>query len=392
MAENNFRWLILACVWLLIFSVYASVLSTSVVLGEVAEELRLSPSQAGIILSSPLVMLAVFALVGGFLGDVIGPKRTAGAGGLVLGASSLLRGFAGDFHAFLALSLSLGIGWGLIYPNLPKLIKMWFEEVGTPTGIYSTGIFVGGTMGLAATPSLVQPMIGGWRAAFYAWGLMALTASLIWWCLVKEPHRISGPRVREESRVIGIFRKKEIWILAVFFGLAGNMTFYVVSGWFPTFFMEKGLSTGAAAMLTSLVTVISIPFVFLIPLASDRSGRRKPYMWVSSIIAAAAFAGLVYGPEQLYWALMCLIGVALTATFIMGLIMPVELVGEGSGAAASGMVISVGYLIGAAGPSIAGYLREITGSLSSSILMLSAVLLLSAGLVALLPETGRKSG
>jgi cyanate permease len=56
------------------------------------------------------------------------------------------------------------------------------------------------------------------------------------------------------------------------------------------------------------------------------------------------------------------------------------------------MVISVGYLIGAAGPSIAGYLREITGSLSSSILMLSAVLLLSAGLVALLPETGRKSG
>ncbi|MEM2878898.1 MAG: MFS transporter [Candidatus Hadarchaeales archaeon] len=391
MTGNITRWRTLACIWLLIFSVYASVLSTSVVLNEISQEIGLTASQAGLVLSAPLIMLAIFAFVGGLFGDRVGSKRTAGIGGIIFSVSSIMRGLSSDFFVLLAFSLLLGIGWGLVYPNLPKLVKAWFGRVGTPTGIYSTGIFIGCTMGLAATPSLIHPYAGSWRGVFYIWGVMALLIALLWWVLAGEPSGRKREVQTERHLEWGLFKNRHIWLVAIFFGLAGNMTFYVVSGWFPTFFMEKGISESASAFMTSLVTMVSIPSVFLIPFLSDRSGRRRPYMWVSCIVAAAAFAVMITGPQEFYWALMVIIGITLTATFIMGLILPVELVGEERGAAASGLVISIGYIIGALGPWIAGQLKEMTSSLSSSILMLVVVLIFSSGLVLALPETGRRS-
>lgn len=386
--------IILICSWLVIFAAYISVLCVSPVLNIITNELDLTSSQAGLLYSAPVITLAIFAFIGGFLGDNTGPRKIAGWGITLLTVSGILRGISPNFLILLLLNLIVGIGWGLVFPNLPKLVKLWFPDrlAGTATGIYSTGVFVGGSLALSLTIPLVLPLMGSWRGIFYFWGAIAGVITIMWWSLVKEPSSFRDKKTVSnqfsKSILIAVLKNKNIWIVAIYFAFAANITFYIITGWFPTFFIDKGISETGAGLLTSLITLAGLPAVFLIPFASDRLGLRKPFLWISCLIATLAFIGIIYTTFVLDFILMIVLGVTLTATYVMSLFIPLELVKPDHAGTASGVVISIGYIGGAMGPLIAGYLKDTTGTLVPSIIMLAILTFVSMILVSLIPETG----
>ncbi len=392
--DSKNRIITLTCSWLLIFAAYASVLCVSPVLNLTIQELNLTASQAGLLFSAPVITLGLFAFVGGFLGDIIGPRKAAGLGAILLSLSAFLRGISPNFAILLILNFIVGIGWGFIFPNLPKIVRLWYPNrfVGTATGIYSTGVFVGGTLALSITMPMVFPLMGSWRGVYYFWGTIAFIVTIIWWSLAREPSSFRSEELSPSQVSKGSFgavlRNKYIWIVAIFFALAANITFYIITGWFSTFFMEKGISEISSGFLTSVVTIAGIPAVFLVPFVSDRIGLRKPFLWISCLIAAAAFLGVLYTPFILDIILMALLGITLTATYVISLFLPLELVTPAYAGTASGIVISIGYIGGALGPLIAGYLKDLTGSLTFSIILLVVIMVISLVLVFFIPETG----
>lgn len=387
----------LICSWLVIFAAYISVLCVSPILNLIVTELGLTSSQAGLLYSAPVITLAIFAFIGGFLGDNIGPRIVAGLGVTLLTISGVLRAISPNFSILLILNLVVGIGWGLVFPNLPKLVKLWFPDrlVGTATGIYSTGVFVGGTLALSLTIPVVLPLMKSWRGTFYFWGAIAGVITIVWWILVREPasfrEKRTGSSQFSMTTLIAVLKNKNIWLVALYFAFAANITFYVITGWFPTFFIEKGISEVNAGLLTSLTTIGGIPAVFLVPFASDRTGLRKPYLWISCLIAVLAFVGIIYTSYTLDIILMLILGATLTATYVMPLFLPLELVKPEYAGTASGVVISIGYIGGAMGPLIAGYLKDTTGTLVSSIIMLAVLTFISIIIVFFIPETGYRT-
>jgi MFS transporter, CP family, cyanate transporter len=388
------RLITLISAWLLIFAAYASVLCVSPILNIITQELNLTASQAGLLFSAPVITLALVAFLGGFLGDRIGPRKTAGIGAILLSLSAFLRGVAPNFAILFILNLLVGVGWGFVFPNLPKIIKLWFPNkiVGTATGIYSTGVFAGSTLALATTMPLIFPIFGNWRGVYFFWGTLAMIIAVLWWIMAREPcsPESSEPFSKQALKVsfIAVLKNKYIWIIAIFFALAANVTFYIVTGWFPAFFIQKGFSAGSSGFLTSVVTFAGIPAVFLVPFISDRVGLRKPFLWISSLIAAGAFLAVIFTPFILDIVLMVVLGITLTATYVMSLFLPLELVNPSHAGTASGVVISIGYIGGALGPLIAGYLKDVTGTLTSTIILLAVLMVISMALVFLMPETG----
>jgi CP family cyanate transporter-like MFS transporter len=376
------------------FSAYASVLCISPILNLITQELDLTAAQGGLLFSAPVVTLGLVAFVGGFLGDRIGPRRTAGTGALLLSLAAFLRGASPDFAILVVLNLLVGAGWGLLFPNIPKLIRLWFPDrtVGTATGVYSTGVFAGGTLGLGVTLPMVLPAVASWRGVCYFWGILALAIAGSWWILAREPASSDGkgpiPSQGSKGALDAVLRNKHIWIVAVFFAFAANVTFYIITGWFPTFFVEKGFTESASGFLTSLLTLAGIPAVLIVPFASDRVGLRRPFLWVSCLIAAVAFFSIMYTPYVLDVILMGTLGVTLTATYVICLFLPLELVRPGFAGTASGVVISAGYIGGALGPLMAGYLKDLAGTLIPSIVLLTALMVISMVLVFMIPETG----
>jgi len=91
------------------------------------------------------------------------------------------------------------------------------------------------------------------------------------------------------------------------------------------------------------------------------------------------------------WPLMHLAGTVYTAMFITILALPVEMMPKEVVGAATGLMLSIGYIGGLIGPLIGGHILDRTGSLDLSFLILIGVSIAAAGIAFRLPETGPKA-
>ena len=378
--------------WLMGFAMYAPMLSVPPIMHIIREELLLSNAQTGLIFSIPLIMVAALAIPSGALADRIGIRRAAGIGIIVIIVGSLLRGTATSYMSLLAFSCLYGAGFGLIYPNLPKLVATWFppRRIGLATGIYISGIIIGSALPLAITLPVVFPITNTFQGVFFIWSIPAIVAAIVWWVVVREPThvKVQSKQLGEESRPsYQIWTNRTLWLVAILLFL-GNFAFYTWVGWAPELMMMKGASPDLAALMASLILWAGLPIVFIVPWASDKIGLRKPFLWPSFIILALVTLSAIYVPLSLGWPIMAVIGIIGGVQLTILLVLPAELVpAEGVGRA-SGMILSISYIAGFVAPWIAGHIMDTTGNLNLALVILVALAAVATYLALRLPETG----
>lgn len=384
---------ILACAWLVAFAMYVPIFSIPPMEHIIKKELLLSHAQMGLLFSIPIIMLAAIAIPSGFVADKIGIRKAAGIGITIMAVGSFLKGTSTSFVALLAFICLYGVGFGLVYPNLPKLVGAWFprEKIGLATGIYSTGIMIGCALPLAITLPLVFPITNTFRGTFYIWSIPAIVAAIFWWIVVKEP---SAHNSLQNQQISGgnksphlIWKNKSLWLAGLMLSFA-NLHFYTWSGWTPVLITMKGAAPDLAAVMTSLMGWIGIPIAFLMPWASYKVGLRKPFLWASAIILALASLSATYIPVLLFWPIIAIIAVTLGGSFAMILALPAEMVPKESVGRASGMMLSIGYIGGLVGPLLAGRILDVTGTLNLALIVLTGVALAWACIAFTIPETG----
>ena len=113
--------------------------------------------------------------------------------------------------------------------------------------------------------------------------------------------------------------------------------------------------------------------ILLMPRISYRLGRRKPFIWLPSIVLVVAALVIPNIDPYMSWPLMAVVGISNATRFITLLALPCELVDREEVGIASGLVLSLGYIAGGIGPFVGGRILDITGSLQNSFLVLVAV-------------------
>lgn len=108
---------------------------------------------------------------------------------LVWSVITCLQGRVDSFSQLLPLRGALGVSQAFLNPAVYSLIAEIFPKnlIGTATGIYSGGIYIGG--GLASLSILLDKFIG-WRSSFLAIGLAGIVLSILAKILVPEPRKI----------------------------------------------------------------------------------------------------------------------------------------------------------------------------------------------------------
>ncbi len=396
MKNPSSSWIILGSAWFISLAVYSSMLSLPPMEHIIREELLVSPAQIGLLLSIPVAALATISLLGGFLADRIGIQKAAGIGAIIMASGSVLRGTANDFATLVVFTSVFAIGWALIFPNLPKLVSAYFpeEKVGLATGIYSTGMAVGGALGLAATLPIIFPITNTFQGTFYTWGILAIASAVLWWVTVKEPSRGSIIQSQPASGVGrssgAVWKNKSLWLVALLLFFC-NLHFYTWVGWTPALMRMKGASPELAALITSVIEWVIIPAGFLIPWASYKLGLRKPFIWSLTALLAMASLGAIYVSLPWSWPLMAVVGITTGGTFAMILALPAEMLPRESVGTASGLVLSFGYLGGLVGSLMGGYVLNITGNLDLALIILSGTAVIWTGIAFLIPETGPRA-
>jgi len=349
----------------------------STVLAIIKDELTLSYTMSGALMSSYFVGYTMGQIPWGYLADRVGSRRAMTLSVIGIASSTMFLGLASDIWQAMASRFFAGLlGAGVFVPSV-RLVSSWFSpgERGTALGVLS----VGGSVGLIVA-SWAAPLITlrlGWRASMMIFGLLGILSSALMWQTLRD-RRSGGSSSGMRREMAGFLRTGSFWILALtqFIRLGSNYTFIA---WLPLLLHEEYgfglLQAGAALSVFNFAGMLSNPVGGFI---SDRVGEKRVLM--VSFLALALDVLLFAGVRT---SLMIYV-----AAFILGWFMNLirspsfailpKLYGVDAAGKVSGIhntFASVGAL---ALPLLLGYIRDLTLSYRVGWMILSALLLLGA--------------
>lgn len=385
-------WITLTLAAVVGFFTLFAILTVSPLLQLIITDLSLTFAEGGLLFSALVAMIVVGALLGGYVGDRAGIKKALGVGAALVGGGAPLRGLTSGYGSLLFFMALIGLGYGFLLPNLPKLAQGWFPRnyLGKVTGIYMASLYAGAAFAISATLPINSLFGGSWRSTLLVFGLLSAASAAAWWLVARNPPSSDAARTPENSPGGSqrVWANGQVWLVAVLL-TSMNIFFYTLGGWLPTIFVERGSPPYVASLMTSALYFLAIPATLIIPLLSDRIGRRKPFLWVLALLAAGASYGLLVTPLAFVWILAATLGFATAGIMVVCYMLPVEMVSISALGRASGIIVSVGFVGGIVGPYIAGLLRDVTQSFVAVILLLVVSALLAGVLAALVRETGK---
>ena len=270
----------------------------------VMEEYGLSEQGAGYAFGILIAAFGVGCVLGGFLQDRHGP-RCAGLWGTALlcggffAADLLPPGSAEAF--FLAFSIPAGLGTAFLYPSIQSCAQKWYaDRKGLATGVIGGAVGLSGAFLTVFVRTAVRGfwVVQGIRGAFWALGAVTLPVCLVGSLLLQDPPQTGQTQKPQENGKNTIdlaprqmLRTKQYWLCAgaVCFSTPAVLLFSPI---ILKLGMERGLEEQAALWSVVLGSVGSAAGRLLMPLLSDRIGRRPTDMLLFAVSAglSAGFA------------------------------------------------------------------------------------------------------
>lgn len=270
----------------------------------VMDEYGLSEQGAGYAFGILIAAFGVGCVLGGFLQDSRGPRCAALWGTALLcggffAAAILPGGSAGSF--FLAFSIPAGLGTAFLYPSIQSCAQKWYaDRKGLATGVIGGAVGLSGAFLTVFVRTAVRGfwVVQGIRGAFWALGAVTLPVCLVGSLLLQDPPQTGQPQKPQENGKNTIdlaprqmLRTKQYWLCAgaVCFSTPAVLLFSPI---ILKLGMERGLEEQAALWSVVLGSVGSAAGRLLMPLLSDRIGRRPTDMLLFAVSAglSAGFA------------------------------------------------------------------------------------------------------
>ena len=275
---SAYRWVVLGAFSSGGATALATIFVFGLLLPDISEELRLSPSQQGWLGAS-----AVFGnlLLGIPLNEWLSryrPRRVVALCFLGIGVFTLLQGWSPTLAVLIVGRLALGIS--MIATQAPRalLIQQW-----TPAGRlpFTQAVMFGATsvvwgLALFVTPPLLG-VVGSWRNILYILGGLGILSTLLWIILGRE--RVTAEysvsmESQLQSPLLNALKYKQIWFLGLAM-FSGTVTITSFDVFWPTFAQKDlGVSLGIAGITVGIVLLVAGPAVILVNSVPDLARRQ----------------------------------------------------------------------------------------------------------------------
>jgi MFS transporter, ACS family, D-galactonate transporter len=345
------------------------------------DELGISASQLGILLSAFFWTYTAMQFVSGWMVDSFDANRVIAAGFLLWSLTTAATGLVRGFTMLLAMRLMLGVGESVMIPACSKILGFHLPEHhrgfanGVLQGAWSSGPAVG-TLGAGLLIARY-----GWRPVLIGIGLISLVWLPAW---IKWMPR-GGAIVRSLPAAPGfadILRARSFW------GVCGghfsvNYLAYFMLTWLPFYLVrERHLSMQSMPKIASAYYAIEALSAITTGWFSDFFIRwhytptlvRKSAMAIGHTIAAIALAGCALANSQ--WYLLCLatVGIGCGAARAGPFAFSQTLAGRHATGKWTGLQNGFANLSGVVAPALTGFLVDRTGSFLAPLAIAAAVL------------------
>ena len=234
----------------------------------IREELGLSISQMGYLLSAFLWSYAFSQLPTGAMVDKLGPRRLLTIGLSLWSLAQLLGGLVHSFTQFFTARLLLGIGEAPQFPTGARVVRDWFNprDRGLATGIFNCASTLGTAIALPLLTFLMLTF--GWRATFVIMGVAGLVVAAVWFAFYRDPKQVALTAEENAYRTEGdppgqrtevtfrewklLFRFRTTWgMILGYFGCI-YLT-WIYSAWLPGYLeIERHMSVKATGIAAAI--------------------------------------------------------------------------------------------------------------------------------------------
>ena len=281
----------------------------------VMEEYGLSEQGAGYVFGILIAAFGVGCVIGGFLQDSRGPRCAALWGTALLcggffAAAMLPGGSAGSF--FLAFSIPAGLGTAFLYPSIQSCAQKWYAgRKGLATGVIGGAVGLSGAFLTVFVRTAVKGfwIVQGIRGAFWALGAVTLPICLVGSLLLQDPPQDAEKQQKNDKNAIDLspwqmLHTRQYWLCAgaVCFSTPAVLLFSPI---ILKLGVERGLDENAALWSVVLGSVGSAAGRLLMPMLSDRIGRRPTDMLLFAVSLGLS-AGFAFA--QGWWVVACYAG------------------------------------------------------------------------------------
>ena len=352
------------------------------------DELHISGTQLGTLLSAFFWTYSICQLLSGWLVDRFDVKWVFAAGFFLWSSATAVTGLVHTLTLLLVARVVLGIGESVAYPSYSKIIALHCPEGrhGFANSMISVGQTLGPSFGLLFGGSVVA--IYGWRPFFIVLGGLCLLwlVPWVWWMPASGPRKIAN-REGQSAGTLEILRQRSAWgtFLCLF---CVNYFQYSMVTWLPFYLVrERSSSMSAMARIGAGFFLLAAISASLCGWLADRwiaaggthTRVRKTFVAGGGAAMGAFLALSVFSPRGAYlWALMFsgfAFGVAISNFWVI----TQRLAGPQASGRWTGIENFMGNLAGVVAPTVTGILLDRTSHflwpfLIASMLMFVGVL------------------
>jgi len=330
---------------------------------------------------------------------------------LTWGVLSALTAFVWSPASFYAVRVLLGAAEAGFFPGMIFFMTLWFPQrdraamfatfniavplssmVGAPlSGVIIEGL--GGAQGLAgwqwmfileAVPAIVMGLVVLFALPDTPGTASFLSAEERGWLTA----RLRAEQDAQEARgrfSIGqaLVEPRVLLMCLIVVGLVMGTTGVAI--WMPQFIRGFGLSNLQASLVSAIPAAFTALAMILVGRSADRTGERVWHAAGPFLVSAAGFvvAALSTSPVT------GIVGLTIGAAGIGGAspniwIFPTTLLTGTAAAAGIALINSVGSTGGFFGPTVIGWMRDLTGGFSGALLVLAAAMAVTAAAILLL--------
>ncbi|WP_321796869.1 MFS transporter [Caballeronia sp. J97] len=308
---------------------------------------------------------------------------------------------------FYVVRFLLGVAEAGFYPGMILYLTYWFpsHRRGKMMAVLTAGNPVSGMLGGPLSGLIMHSFAGllghaGWQWLFVIEAVPAIALGItVYFFLddhVKDANwlseeekaqimqEINGDAARRtHGSVKDAFSSGWVWLLClILFGIV--MGSYAIGFWQPTIIKASGVNNPlTVGLLTVIPYTCALISMILVGRSADRKRERRWHVSAPALVAALGFCVCAVSGNQL---LPAMIGLSLAAAGIISALpmfwaLPTSFLGGTAAAAGIALINSTGNLAGFVSPSVMGWLKTETHSLTSGLYLVAGCLTLSAILI-----------
>ena len=360
--------------------------------------LQLTNGQVGTLASAYWVTFAISSYVTSQLVDRLGNrKRFLLVTVLLISIFSASSALAPSFGFLLAARAVMGFLEGPLFPIAQSIVALESpaKRRGTNMGIVGN-LGPGILQGVVAPIVLVRVAAGfGWRVGCLLLVVPGIICTGLAAAFIRDPPSpddsatsVSGSESPPRTKPLDLLGFRNVWLCAIACCLYIAYTSLSVT-FLPIFYVEvRHFTSEQMSFVMGLVGVATVASAIVVPMASDRIGRKQTMVIASLLGVLAPLASVYYQGHLVVLLTLIFVGCAVwgTGSVLMATI-PSETVPPQCISTTIGLIISLGVLVGGlAGPALAGWCAD-HWSLRAPLLLQAGCALTAAAISLWLQET-----